>query len=138
MATLAGLVLVIVGLLVTLVGGFLTFFGGRLFQSPFATDTPGGISGGFTLTGAVILVTGILHLLSGIFVWAHRSWARYLGLVLGALGVLLGIVSIVSSTGSTSSQQIGLVTGLVILVAYALVLVGLIMGGRHFRKERIG
>jgi len=137
MAMLAGLVLVIVGLLVTLVGGFLTFFGGRLFQSPFATETADGISGGFTVTGAVILVTGILHLLSGIFVWAHRSWARYLGLVLGALGVLLGIAGFLGGTGQTTSQQFGLVTGLVILAAYALVLVGLIMGGRHFRKERI-
>lgn len=137
MATLAGLVLVVVGLLVTLVGGFLTFFGGRLFQSPFATDTPDGISGGFNITGAVILVIGILPLLSGIFVWAHRSWARYLGLILGALGVLIGIAGFVGGTGPTTSQQLGLGAGVVILAASAFVLVGLTTGGRHFRKERI-
>ena len=106
LATLAGLILVVIGLLVTLVGGFLAFFGGRLFETPF--ESGGGVDAiarGFNAFGAIVLMIGILHLLSGIFVWAHRSWARYPGIVLGALGVLLGIAGLPGGAGQGATRS---------------------------------
>jgi uncharacterized membrane protein (DUF2068 family) len=111
-----------------------------LFESPFSTGAQIGFSGGgYTIFGAVILIIGILHLLSGIFAWMHRSWARYIGIILGGLGILLGVVGLVRSAGpgTDKSQQAALVASLVIVIVYAIVLVGLAVGGTHFRKERV-
>lgn len=148
MAILAGIVLVIFGLIVTAVGA-IAVIGGQTIVNLFGTGAQGdALRSAVTIIAVIILVIGILHLLSGIFTFAHRSWARWVGVILGALGVLFGIASVLGGTGPrtstvingqtvTTDPQSALVTGAVILIAYAIVVLGLIMGGKHFRKERI-
>jgi len=148
MAILAGIVLVIFGLIVTAVGA-IAVIGGETIGNLFGTGAQGdALRSAVTIIAVIILVIGILHLLSGIFTFAHRSWARWVGVILGVLGVLFGIASVLGGTGPrtstvingqtvTTDPQSALVTGVVILIAYAIVVLGLIMGGKHFRKERI-
>ena len=41
--------------------------------------------------GVFILAAGGLHVLSGIYVLRHRTWARVLGIVVGLLGAWLAL-----------------------------------------------
>jgi hypothetical protein len=83
----------------------------------------------------IVVVVGLLHIAAGAFVWAHRAWARYLGLVLAAVGTLLGLYLLVSSLlPSDVNRPLAVELSLILLVPYAIALVGLIAGGAHFRR----
>lgn len=150
LAIIAGLVLVVCGIPVLLFGGVAILGGPFLNQlTPADTgQTQGVIESvrGVSFFAVVILVIGILHLLSGIFIWAHRSWARWLGILISGLFVLLGVLGLVSSlglqtsvvNGQTITVQNALVVPLLIVVVYGIALIGPIVGGEHFRKRPIG
>ncbi len=150
MAILAGFVLFIFGLIMTLGG-----IGGFLVGQTAGAITPANtglseamldsIRGVIGIVSIVVLVLGISHILSAIFIWAHRSWARFLGIILSGLFGLFGLLALVGSfgpqtsvlNGQTVTVQNAYVVPLIILISYGLALVGLIVGGRHFRKERV-
>jgi hypothetical protein len=134
-AIVAGVCLLLWGLLWTLGGIIAVGAGGSVNQLP---GVPAGVDFGgiFATVGIVILVIGILHLLAAIFIWAHRDWARYLGLVLAVLGTLLGLAALASPRDRSAGEQAGdpIVGALFFLVPYAIALIGLILGGKHFRR----
>ena len=80
----------------------------------------------------IVLVLGLLHLVAAIGVFLHKSWGRLLGIVLGVLGVLLGVLSVVPALGVGESGS--LVFGVLLLLGYGLVVLGLLGGGSHFRR----
>jgi len=95
--------------------------------------------------GIVALILGLLHILSSIGVFAHRGWGRFLGLLFGLLGVLLGILSVLGSSGGTQVMSDGtrvdlsrnMGPSIAFLAIYLFVFIALLIGGKHFRRQRL-
>lgn len=81
----------------------------------------GGVREALILFGGVILVIGLLHVLAAIMIWTHRDTGRSLGMVIGALGTLLGAVVAVTN-----------LTLILMPVPHLVVLIGLLIGRSHF------
>ena len=81
----------------------------------------GGVREVLIIVGSVILVIGLLHVLAAILIWAHRDTGRSLGMVIGALGTLLGAVVAVTN-----------LTLLLMPVPHLVVLIGLLISRSHF------
>jgi hypothetical protein len=84
------------------------------------TDS-GGVREAFIIVGILFLVIGLLHALAAILIWAHRDMGRSLGMVIGALGTLLGAVVAVTN-----------LTLLLMPVPHLVVLIGLLISRSHF------
>lgn len=98
------------------------------------------------LIGSVVVVVGLVHLVDGVSIWRHGGWARIVGIVIGACGALLCALllptafnpvhvvrngdEIVQAPAAVSSMLLGLM-----VVPYVVVLLGLILGGRHFHRD---
>lgn len=134
LAVLAGVLLLLVGLLPTFFGVLVIIGGaavnglGDMTFGGQVVHVGSGLAGAIVVIGVVVLVIGLLEVLSGIFIWAHHSWARFVGLAFGLLGTLAGL-------GTLGSRD-GVGGGLVILVIYGFILVALIISGGHFRPSR--
>ena len=87
----------------------------------------GGVREVLIIVGSVILVIGLLHVLAAILIWAHRDTGRSLGMVIGAIGTLVGAV--VAVNGATN------LTLLLMPVPHLVVLIGLLRGRSHFTRQ---
>jgi hypothetical protein len=85
-----------------------------------------------------LMVFGVLQLLIGAFVLRHRSWARWLGILVALLGVLLSVVALTSTMALIPGTSVQLIVAATFLVAYAIVVLALIAGGGHFRARHPG
>jgi len=114
-AVIAGGILFLVGLPLTPWGP--VFIGEGLGHGPDS----GGVREALIIVGSVILVIGLLHVLAAILIWAHRDTGRSLGMVIGAIGTLLGAVVAVTN-----------LTLLLMPVPHLVVLIGLLISRSHF------
>jgi len=87
----------------------------------------GGVREVLIIVGSVILVIGLLHVLAAILIWTHRDTGRSLGMVIGAIGTLVGAV--VAVNGATN------LTLLLMPVPHLVVLIGLLRGRSHFTRQ---
>jgi len=115
-------------------GVVITFLAAQLTLQGMATQEPEmpGLGPLVTLLGVLLAGAGIAHLVSGVYVAAHRSWARKLGLVLSAAGTIVGVIATVGLAG----QDKPVVVGLAVLVPYGFTLASLTVGSDHFRHRR--
>ncbi len=90
--------------------------------------------------GAVILLLiGIPHLLAAVGAPLHKGWARWIGVIVSILGILLGVLILMGGSSSTvvNGQRVTVSTlgpALFFIVPYALALLALILSRRHFRS----
>lgn len=141
---LAAMLLVIMGVVLAVLGAWL------LTQGPALTDlvqrvrsvdlvvfkpTRDTIRSVVSASPGSLMVLGVLQLLVGVFVLGHRSWARWLGLVLGLLGLLFSIVALTSTMALVPGTSVQLIVAIAFLIAYAFVVLALIAGGGHFRAR---
>ncbi len=89
--------------------------------------------------GLPVAGVGIPYLVAGVFAWRHHLWARLLGLLVGVVGILVGVgfwqdaFYPAAEPGSTwPALRMELVVSPVLDVA---IIVGLLLGGRHFRRQ---
>ncbi len=94
--------------------------------------------------GGVLLAVGLIHLLASIGIFGHRGWGRFLGLLLGLLGVLIGIAGVVSANnppmsidGRTVDLKQNLSPSIGFLVFYAIIFLGLLIGRGQFRLKQV-
>jgi len=73
------------------------------FMSGFGSEFSGGYSGLMgplaalsSVIGAVLVVMGIINFIIAIGLWRGSGWARTLGLVFSAIGIILGLISLPS------------------------------------------
>ena len=143
LAATASIVLLVLGLLVAAFGVLLAAQG----LATNAPDSPG-LGGFFAGIGVVILTIGALQVIDAIFIWAHRAWARYLGIVFGVLGALFGANRLPGAFDSTyrtvnggdppgilTPPDISSILSGLILFPYVVALIGLLVGGPHFRRR---
>jgi hypothetical protein len=143
---LAAMVLLVFGLVVTLIGilgliggVFLIALLGDLLTTELAIAVDLDAFATLALVAfGVVLIGGVLHLLSSIGIFMHRSSARAIGVVLAALGTLLGGVGIAFVMQDVfPGQDVGraLTVPAIVAVGYGLTLFALIVGGNHFRRR---
>jgi hypothetical protein len=142
-AALAGLILVLFGLAVAAIGAWSFTQGPEIGR--FIRDNDVGIFGTqipretlravLSPMPAVLIVVGILQLLSGAGVFAHKGWARALGLLLALLGLLVALFAVSLAVALAPGASIPVIISVVLLIGYALVVLALIAGGNHFRRR---
>ena len=66
---------------------------------------------------------------------AHRSWARWLGFLMAVVGLGLSIFAVSIAFALARGFTVPVIIGVVLLVGYALILLALVAGGRHFRRR---
>ena len=85
-----------------------------------------------SLLPAILILLGVLHLLASVGVFGHRAWGRWLGVLMAVLGLVMGIFG-VSAGLAFGGVSLTTIVAIVLVVAYAYVVLALATGGRHFQ-----
>jgi len=143
-AVIAGIPLMIYGLIIVLIGAGLlivrSFVDDVIRQGSLDASLAQSVRDAIAVVAVIILIIGILQVLAAIGIWAHKGWGRWLGIVWGVLGTLIGLAALGGSrttttiNGDTTSSNLG--GALFILVPYGFVLIAMIIGGGHFHRRR--
>jgi hypothetical protein len=139
--TLAAIYLIVMGVLLALGGAACGLLGGAVGTiDPGQTGgNPFAVFGGIiAVMGIVVLVLGILSIAAGAGALGGKGWARWTGVVVSVLMVLLGLLLIVGSLGNldASGGITSLIFWLIITVAYALTAWALIQASAYFSYRR--
>ena len=135
--------MLVVGGLVTLIGVGVLFAGmvaGPFIES-FGSAFPGGdssVTAMISVIGVVIAVIGILEIAAGIGVFVHQSWARWLGIVLATLGLLLGFFMLIGTMSDPVGGGADLVISLLWVATNGFVVAALAVAGEHFQRVSPG
>jgi hypothetical protein len=145
---IAALLLTLLGLFFGLIAAVILLVGGAAADA-IPTGGLGGISeetfrGVFTGVGVVVLVIAVLHLLSGLFSFAGRNWARLLGIVVSVLFFLLMLATLPAALAPVpatvdpdvrNAQGSSLAVTVVMLLVYGFSAFALIRAGRYFNSR---
>ncbi len=136
--TVAAWILIVLGAIVTLAGLFLVIASGAL------AGLLGPLAGLGIVAAIIAIVIGVLHIWSGIAILGGKNWARIVGIVLGALGVLFGVLGLVAAfttpavtdptTGATVGGPGSAITPVIQIVIYGFVLWALMRAGSWFTR----
>ncbi len=143
LAVFAGLLLLVFGIGVIAIGVFAITQGEDLarfirdhdvaiFGSQITRDTLRTV---LSPSPGVLIVLGVLQILSGIGVMAHKSWARWLGFLLALLGLLVTVYAVSIGLAVAAGFTLAVIIGVVLLVGYVLIVVALLGGGSHFHRR---
>jgi hypothetical protein len=146
LVSLAGVVLILFGIAVAILGGLTLTQGPEIGR--FIRDNDVAVFGRqidretlrtiLSPMPGVLIVIGLLQLVVGAVILSHRGWARWLGVLLSLLGLIIGIVALSGVMALAPGASVPLMISAVLLVGYAFVLLALIAGGSHFRKNYPG
>ncbi|MEO8625322.1 MAG: hypothetical protein ABI452_01350 [Candidatus Limnocylindrales bacterium] len=143
---LAGLVLIIFGLAVVVLGAWTLTLGSDLgrfirendiaiFGRQIERDT---LKAVIQPMPGILMVGGLLQLLVGAVIVAHRNWARWLGVLLALLGLIASVIALSAVLALVPGVSVQLIVASALVVGYAFVLLALIAGGGHFRMRYPG
>ncbi|MDL2336035.1 MAG: hypothetical protein QFC55_08395 [Chloroflexota bacterium] len=143
LVALAGLVLIIFGLAAAVLGAWALTLGSDLGR--FIRDNDIAIFGRQierdTLKAIVqpmpgiLMVLGLLQLLVGAVILAHRNWARWLGILLALLGLIVSVIALSAVLALVPGVSVQLIVASTLVIGHAFVLLALIAGGGHFRAQ---
>jgi hypothetical protein len=142
LVVVAGIFLLVVGLLTLGMGGLL-LLGSALFagaqgsaelESVVGGNLADAFAGVFAVIGGVALVWGLLEIVGSIGMFAHRAWGRAIGLVVGALGLLVWGLSFLSAVGGGPDAGSSIAFTGALAAGYGLTVVALVTGSAHFRR----
>ncbi len=121
-------------------GVLIALFGIQQIVRGFLYDDVGGREMGYHIlamvVGGVLLAIGLLHLVIGRSIRMHRSSGRVSGIVVATLGVLLGVYMLPSALTlrPEGAPDVYALSISICGAAYAVALVGLVLGGQHFKR----
>jgi hypothetical protein len=138
-AVFAGLVLLIFGL-IEVVGGAagavaassLRAVLNRLLKNDGITIDGGSLIGVLTLAFVLLLLLGVFHIVAAGGVFGHKRWGRVLGVLLSLFGTVAGAWLLYRALPISEARD--LVGPLLVLVPYAICLLGLLFPRDHFRR----
>ncbi len=154
-AVLAGWAMLTWGLVIAMVGGLVIWTNSILSHitdagislSAEMTDLVQKADESIVATGGILLILGIVHMIGAVGIWAHRRWGRAFGIVLGLLGVLTGVGIMFAAVGfeaidvgldvAMKGEESSLAGGFFVFATYLLILVGMIVGRRQFKKKGV-
>ncbi|HUP83081.1 MAG TPA: hypothetical protein VM284_02710 [Candidatus Limnocylindria bacterium] len=144
---LAAMLLVIFGVVIAVLGAWLLTQGpalNDLIQRLRSVDlivfkpTREELRQAFSALPGVLMVFGVLHLLVGAFVLAHRGWARWLGVLIALIGLPVSVLALTSTLALVPGASVQLIVSIALLIGYAFIFLALIAGGGHFRARYQG
>lgn len=143
LAVIGAVALLIIGGLLTVISALVIAVGAggtALLEEidPSLIGLGGAIATAIVVVFGILLVLGILHIVAAIGVFVHKSWARWTGVVLAVLGLMLGLLMLLGSTNAPTATSGDLIVVIVWLVAYGAALIGLVAGGEHFQPRYPG
>jgi len=120
-------------------GSLMALFFGLIFLGleeiveldPQLTMTPAMIDFTRLVLGAIVVIA-VLQVVGGVGSLARWQWARVVGILSGVLGLLLGVLLLLGV--AAAPDPIALVIAVVLTAGYALGVIGLVLGGAHFRR----
>jgi hypothetical protein len=129
-AIIAAMILFVLGVAFIVLGADLAMRG--LAKGPDS----GGVREALVGVGIAAVAIGSLHVLASAWIAAHRSRGRALGLVIAVIGTLLGAIVFAIALRGALDPNPGsgtpVLTGLLFPVPHLAVLIGLVLGPRHF------
>lgn len=143
LAAFAGLLLVVFGFVVIGLGLFTLTQGVEIAR--FIRDNDIKIMGSLisrdtlrtllTPSPGALIFVGVVQLTCGVGVMNHKSWGRWLGVLLAAIGLIVTVFTVSIALAIAGGFTVPVIIGVVLLVGYALIVVALIAGGSHFRRK---
>ena len=140
-----GVIVCLFGVLALLAGAFVGGAGGGI--PGLGAGVAGGIGAIAAVFGIIVLAFGVLQIVTGINLFGGKSWARILGFVLAAIGLLISVLSLLGSfsptaqvdfaTGATTTggpNVVGIIIWLLVVAAYAYSIYALATAGRYFNR----
>jgi hypothetical protein len=98
----------------------------------------GAAAASFVVTVAiVILVVGILEMVAAIGLFVHRAWARWMGIILGIVGVLIGLL-LVAVAFEPPTDDGFTAFAILWLATHGFAVAALAVGGEHFEARYLG
>lgn len=126
--------LLVAGGLVSLVGAMFGVLGGLV--AGVATEAPGWVgaaAGGAVVFGLLVTGWGILQLVAGAAMLAHRPWGRRLGLGVGVVGLAFTGLSLANGLAAgVADSSLGL--SLVLVAGYGFTVLALATQREHFGR----
>lgn len=137
LAVIAGILLLLVGVLLTLFGLLMLAvgMGGAAFlgeMDPFIGD-PAAVAAFILVFAFILLSIGILEIVASIGVFVHKGWARWLGIVMAAIGLVFGFLLLFATFMPPAGPAIEMLITIVWLAGHGFVVAALAVAGEHFR-----
>ena len=86
-------------------------------------------------TPAVLIILGLIQLLAGSGVLAHKGWGRGIGILFALLGLFAGIFALSLSLALAPGLSIPTIIAATLVAGYAFILLALLVGGKHFKRR---
>ena len=139
LATISGVLLLVIGGIITLLGVGVFFVG--IVAGPFIESLGPAIAEGgdavapvIVFFGVVIGVIGILEIAAGIGVFVHKAWARWFGIALATIGLILGFFMLVGTMSDRNPEGGSLVISVLWVAANGFVVAALAVANEHFER----
>lgn len=143
LVALAAFVLVLFGLFIAVLGAWTLTQGPEI--SRFIRDNDIAVFGrqidretlraGLSPMPGILMFLGVLQLLVGAAVFAHKNWARVLAVLLSIIGLVVGVFAVSTAIALAPGVSVPMIVAVVLLLGYAYSLLALITGGSHFRPR---
>ena len=138
LAVVAAVMLLIFGVLTTLVGLLLLLVGAGAATfiaavDPIMADEAGAIGAVILTVAAILLIVGLLVIGGAIGIFVHKSWARWIGLVVGSVGVVIGFLLLIGTFASPAGGSGDALIAIIWLASHGFVVAALAVAGDHFQ-----
>lgn len=140
---MAALLLIVFGLFIAVIGAWLFTQGAELGR--FIRDNDIAVFGRqidretmravLSPMPTVLIVFGLLQLIAGGGVFAHKGWGRAIGALLTILGLVVSLFVVSAALALAPGVSVAMVAAAALVLGYAFVLLALIAGGSHFRAR---
>lgn len=132
--------LLIVGVLVGLIGLLLLVVGAGgaellEYVDPSLGSEAGAVAAVILVFALVFIALGVAEIVSAIGVFVHKSWARWLGVALASIGVVLGLLLLVGTFAGGGGAGGDVVFAIVWLAAHGFAVAALAVAGDHFQPS---
>jgi hypothetical protein len=136
--TAASIGLIVLGTIFALFGLACVLAGAlwdSLMEQPEFADQIGAVPDGFAtlvlVLGVILLTWGVLEILAGSFALARHAWARIAAIILGILGVLAGLATLLGG----NSTAFGVGFSAVLVAGHAFAIWAMASSGRWFSRD---
>jgi len=91
------------------------------------------IAGFIVGLAAILLIIGILEIIGSVGVFVHKGWARWLGIVLATIGLVIGFLVLIGTFLPPAGGAGDVIFALLWLAAHRFVVAALAARGEHFQ-----
>lgn len=138
LAVIAAVALLISGALMTLFGLLLLVIGAggaALLEAiePSLSNEADAIAAVILIVAVLLIVVGILEIAGAIGVLVHKSWARWLGVAMASIGLVIGFLLLIGAFAPPGGSPGDVLLAIIWLGAHGFVVAALAVASDHFQ-----